>query len=291
MIYRYDIFANQHFPVGTKWTYEINIADEFYIGEEEIDTDRSSFFMTNEMLRIDDQGSMFVSIEFSKMHFGTLPEKLNFFLNKIVNVNQKFVLELNKNGQIKEVHLTENRPEAADLSQLFHDEFYQELSLGEKLMIDKNIERQDRMGFVKGIKKSLILMFCYPGYFRGGLSGEYAVETHNFTISSNFLTNVDWDVWFNMNIHTINVNKDVELICTGDVTQGTPQEESLLYQKIQNYFQAETDDVYKDYTFVVMGDYLLSSTDFGINTASINICETLNNEEIEFNKNIEIKRI
>lgn len=290
MIHRFDILKNKNYPIGKTWVYKIDFADEYYLGEVEVDTSRTSFYIKNKMLSQDKLGNMFVSIEFSIMEFDSIPEKLVSFLNKILNLSRKYILQLNKEGQIIEIQLPEEKFNDSEINKIYDDEFYKNLNDNEKLAVNKNIEKLDKSGFKKDIKKSLILLFCYPGYFRSGLSNEYSLESHDYIMNSNFLKDLDWNVHFSMFIYNI-YDKEINLISTGNVYQGTTAEEDLLFQKIHNHFEAEDTKVYTDYNFEVTCDYTLCSDNYFIKKASINICETLNNEEIEFNKNIEIKLV
>lgn len=285
---RFDILKNKSFPLGKKWVYKIEILDEEFLEEFELDTRKTTLFIQNEVVDTDETGTIFIEVEFSEMEFDSLPEKISSFFNKVANLTKKYTLELNKEGQIVNIHFKEDNFTKDQIAILHKDAFYNNLSQDEKLTLNESINEIDKSYYKKEIKNSLILLFCYPGYFRDGLTNEFSLETHHASMKSNFLKDVKWDVLFNMSIYNINANKEIELLCTGDVEVVNEAEESLLYQKIHDYFDLDGNDTYTDYTFVVMGDYLLSGDDFIIKKASVNICETLNNQEIEFNKNIQI---
>lgn len=285
-----EALINKHYPTGKPWVYKIDIKDEFYINEDEIDSQVTSLYLRNEVLSINEKEHSFVLVEFSNILFDTLPQKIASFLNKLLNINMYYVLELNKEGQVVEVHVDEDNNEEPLQEEVYRDGFYNSLQEDEKSIIDKAIQKSDALFLKNNIKQSLLLLFCYPGYFRGGLGGASVAETHQAVIKSNFLEDVEWNVFFSMNLHEEGTGKEaINLICTGDVFEGSKAEDAVLYQKIHNHFKVEESETYTDYTFMVMCDYKISPNNYYIQNATIDICETMNDETLEFNKNISIR--
>jgi hypothetical protein len=284
-----ELLQNKNYPVGKSWIYKIDIEDVFYINENKVDDELTSFYIKNEILGKNERGSCFVMVEFSSIQFGALPQKIVAFLNKLMGINNYYVLELNIEGQITDIHLDESNVKKPLQEKVYEDEFYISLEEDEKQKVKKNIEMLDSFFFKNSIKQNLILLFCYPGYFRRGLATEFAVATHKAVISSNFLEDIQWDVHFSMNLYEQSANKEtINLVCTGDVYEGTKIEDAELYQKIHNHFEVLDIETYTDYTFMVMSDYKICPDNFYIKNATIDICETLNDESIEFSKCISI---
>lgn len=284
-----EALINKQYPVGKPWVYKIDLKDEFYINEDEIDSQLTTLYLKNEVLSINDNGHSFVMVEFSSMQFDTLPQRIVSFLNKILNTGRYCVLELNKEGQVVEVHVDDDEKNEALKDRVYQDDLYNSLEEDEKVTVGKAIQRSEAFFLKRNLEKSLLLLFCYPGYFRGGLATGFAVDTYRALIKSNFLEDVEWDVFFSMNLHEAGTNKnEINLICTGDVFEGSKIENAALYQKIHNHFKVEESETYTGYTFIVMGDYKISPNSYYIKNASIDICETLNDETLEFNKNISI---
>jgi hypothetical protein len=284
-----ELLRYKNYVVGKSWIYKIDIEDGFYVNEDKVEEEVTSFYIRNEILSKNEKGNSFVMVEFSSIQFGTLPQKIVTFLNKVIGVNNYYVLELNTVGQIIDIHLDEDVTKKKLHEKVYQDEFFISLENDEKQKIKKNMERLDAVFFKNNIKKNLILLFCYPGYFRGGLATEFATSTHQATINSNFLKDVEWDVHFSMNLYEQSTNKEtINLVCTGDVYEGTKIENAVLYQKIHNHFDVLDIETYTDYTFMVMSDYKICPDNFYIKNATIDICETLNEESIEFNKCISI---
>lgn len=40
----FDILNNKSYPFGKTWVYKIDFADKFFLGEEEVEVSRTSFF-------------------------------------------------------------------------------------------------------------------------------------------------------------------------------------------------------------------------------------------------------
>lgn len=283
MITKYDILKNKTYPIGKKWIYKIEVLDEAYLEEFELETRKTTVFMQNKVLRKDDIGNMFVEVEFSKIEFDSLPQKLSSFFNKIINLARKYILQLNKEGQIIDINFIEENFKKEQIEDVRNDEFYKNLSKEEKLTLNESIEKLDKSSYQKDIKNSLILLFCYPGYLRAGLSNESALKTHKHKISSNFLEDCVWDVNFYMGIYNISPDGTINLTCTGEIDANEEIDYSLIFDKIKQYYK-ERNDIYFDYNFQVLGDYYLCKENFYIKNAKIQICELLNEETIEFSK-------
>lgn len=283
MIAKYDILKDKSYPIGEKWSYRIEILDESYLEEFELEIKKTTLFLQNEVLHIDEIGNTFIKVEFSKMEFDSLPEKLSSFFNKITNLIKKYTLELNKEGQIIDIHFTEDNFTKEQIDTLHKDEFYKKLSKKEKITINESIDKIDKSSYQKDIKNSLILLFCYPGYFRSGLCDEEALSVHQHNISSNFLQDCFWDINFYMNIHNITPDGIINLVCTGFAEDSEKLLNTSLFNKIKEYYNVK-EDIYYDYDFQIMGDYYLCKENFYIKNAKIQICELLNEESIEFSK-------
>ena len=285
-------YKARNFLIGKTVSYQISIKDQIFIYDDLTESNNTSFSIKLTMMEIDTAGNGIMSLDFSDIKLDFLPSKVNDFLNKFINLKNSIIFKLNRVGEVLDVDSKEFLTNKELINLIYEDNFFKSLKNEEQVILKNHMEKFSFLEHKTPIINNNLLKFLFPGFSRNFGENKFALVTEELKIQSNFLENHAFDVQFSMNINDNFISNELlNFIHTGDIFIGTEQEELLLNQKIKNYFSEKDINSYNDYNFIVMGDYKVNINSFFIENATINISETLNEESIEFNKEIEIELI